>query len=121
MKKTVIGIALIISTLFAGTAVAQTPAQTDTKVKTEKCEARKEAGKAKDGKKAKRQEYLAKVKSILTPEQYVQFLEQQAMQNGGRKMAAKGGARHGKKGRAGKQQKGLRPAGTAPQAPAAKG
>ena len=53
-------------------------------------------------------EYLAKVKDILTPEQYVQFLENAYLNQGGRpfgaqKMGHKQGIRSGKQGKNGKQ------------------
>ncbi|MCH5326461.1 MAG: hypothetical protein J1E29_04565 [Duncaniella sp.] len=115
MKKTVLSLTLLLSTLLAGSVMAQTPqAACCDKAKTEKCaqqdsccatqqrqrptpfdgitltpeqkaalealkpaRADKKAPVAKERKdpKASRAEYLAKVKEILTPEQYVQFLE----------------------------------------------
>ncbi len=126
MKKTIIGISLLLSGLFAGQAAAQNSVAVGTtcKQKTEQCrqaDCQKPAGEcavnnnrpcpfdglnltadqqaklkeiapcnAKQAKKEakdkarqerreaaqnSRREYLAKVKNILTPEQYVQFLE----------------------------------------------
>ncbi len=128
MKKTIIGISLLVSGLFAGQAVAQNPVAVGTtcKQKTEQClqadcqlpagqcavpqagcpfdglnltaeqqaklkeitpcgnrdskkadkEAREQARKERrEAAQNSRREYLNKVKSILTPEQYTQFLE----------------------------------------------
>lgn len=115
MKKIMIGVSLLLSGLFAGDVMAQTPAacqaQTQTKCETRQCDAKVRPGQAcanlfegmnltaeqqsqlkaltpcnsnkkredrkerREAAQTARKEYLAKVKSILTPEQYVQFLE----------------------------------------------
>ena len=153
MKKTIIGISLILSGLFATTAVAQGPATPQKKVaKTEQTcpnggecakaerpcpfdkvtgitaeqkaklqalspKKDKEAAKAdkqakREEQKAKRdaarKEYLNSVKQILTPEQYVEFLEisfvnqsgphKHAMHKGAQKMDKQGAHKMTKKG-----------------------
>lgn len=155
MKKTFIGISLLLTGLLAGTATAQTPATPQKKVaKTEQtcpngeCKkaerpcpfdqvtgltadqkaklqalAPKKDAKDKDAAKAEKQakreeqkakrdaarkEYLAGVKQILTPEQYVEFLEisfvnqggprKAGMQRDGHKGDKKGGPKMAKKG-----------------------
>lgn len=170
MKKTIIGISLILSGLFASTAVAQTPATPQKKVaKTEQtcpkggeCDKaerpcpfdqvtgitaeqkaklqaltpKKDKEAAKAEKQAKRQEqkakrdtarkdYLNSVKQILTPEQYVEFLEisfvnqggprKPGMEKGAQKMEKQGGHKMGKKGDM--KMKGQRPERAAQAAP----
>ncbi|MCM1522394.1 MAG: hypothetical protein NC039_07060 [Muribaculaceae bacterium] len=117
MKKIILGTTILLSSLFAGQAFAQTTAAQDaacpanqeqtcnlptcpfdglnltaeqqaqlkeispcTKDKTDKKdkkEAREERRKARE---TARKDYLNKVKAILTPEQYVQFLENNYVQ-----------------------------------------
>lgn len=110
--------------------------QSDLKVLNEsrKTERQKKADQKKAEKKAERQamreqnkkdkqEYLAKIKEILTPEQYVQFLENAYMTQGKRAVGGPRGGKHGM--RPGKQanndrkqqgKRGQRAAATAPAA-----
>jgi len=133
MKKTVIGLSLLLTGLFAGSATAQTPAAQQKKVaKTEQtCPQAKECPKADrpcpfdqvtgitadqksklqalapcDGRVARQQarkDYLANVKNILTPEQYVEFLEITFVNQGGDRMG--GPRRLGKDGAKARQAK----------------
>lgn len=89
------------------------------KAKDARANAQKQRSEAKDARKNARKEYLAQVKSILTPEQYVQFLENNYTQGGrfdrgakvrqgkfdGKKAARKDGRRDGAKRDANKMQR----------------
>lgn len=116
MKKTVIGLSLLLAGLFSGTAAAQNPATTQNNA----CAAEQTCPKSTtctqagrpcpfdqvtgitadqknklkaiapcEGRVARQQarkDYLANVKEILTPEQYVEFLEITFVNQGGDRM-----------------------------------
>lgn len=63
--------------------------------KAQECKQGQQAGR-RDRKQCK-QEYLGKVKEILTPEQYTQFLENQVMRNGGKRHGCHNNNRNGER------------------------
>ncbi len=77
--------------------------QKPSKEQREKMQAEKKAQKQamRENRQQARRDYLAKVKAILTPEQYTQFLENSYVNS-----MAKQGQRHGDKGKFNKQGKG---------------